>query len=389
MTRSPSRIPPTAYTIRSSLKTSVQSSHETRIVSSLISDYPVLLTSEVGLQLVPILRDVAQARQSDEAVIVLDEAACGPAPVANITALLNGAGLAVLGAPIVVSGSESSKSVDEAIRICSELVERGTRRRTMLVAIGGGGICDLVGFVASIFMRGLPYILFPSSLLAQVDAAIGGKVAVNFGGQKNLVGAFAHPSAVVADVSLLETLPPRALSAGIAEVIKVAVIGCPELFDVVERAGSHPASAVLSEIVRLAIAEKLRQLETDPFEVNELDRLLNFGHCVGHAIEAELGYELLHGECVAIGMAVATRISYRLGLCDRGTLDRIQRQLEAYALPTEVPRQSWARVWAHLERIARVRNGNLRLVVPLEIGAATVLPNWPEALSLADVAVRI
>ncbi|MET9887450.1 3-dehydroquinate synthase family protein [Streptomyces sp. NPDC006430] len=297
-------------------------------------------------------------------------------------------GLSVLGTS-TLTGHESSKSVDSTLRMWDELSTAGVLRRTLVVGIGGGVTCDVTGFIASTYMRGVPYALLPTTLMAQVDAAIGGKTGVNLHGQKNLIGAFYHPIGVVIDPDAVRSLPDRILAAGLAEVIKVAVIGSPELFEMVAVADLHDFRsdpALARAVVRLAIREKLRQLSCDPMELGDLRRTLNFGHCVGHAIEAELGYAWLHGECVAAGMAVASRLGERMGHAAPALVSRILDTLARLGLPLRVPDEISEVVWDHLVRIERVRNGNLHIVVPGgKIGACVSLPAWPVEVAWDDV----
>nr|WSX53884.1 3-dehydroquinate synthase [Streptomyces sp. NBC_00974] len=287
-----------------------------------------------------------------------------------------------------LTGQESVKSIGSVRRIWREMSAAGVLRRTLVVGIGGGVTCDVTGFIASTYMRGVPYALLPTTLMAQVDAAIGGKTGFNLHGQKNLIGAFRHPVGVVIDPDTVRLLPDRVLANGLAEVIKVAVIGSPELFETVaattlEEVRSDPVLA--GTVVRLAVREKLRQLSRDPMEVGDLRRPLNFGHCVGHAIEAELGYSWLHGECVAAGMAVASRVGERTGHTDRALVSRILDILVRFGLPIHVPDGFDQVVWKHLARIERVRNGALHIVVPERLGTSVSLPTWPTEVAWNDV----
>ncbi|TYB39691.1 3-dehydroquinate synthase [Micromonospora sp. AP08] len=296
-------------------------------------------------------------------------------------------GLATLGTSSL-TGQESDKGIESVQRIWREMSSAGVLRRTLVIGIGGGVTCDITGFIAGTYMRGVLYALLPTTLMAQVDAAIGGKTGINLHGQKNLIGAFYHPIGVVIDPDAIRSLPDRVLASGLAEVIKVAVIGSPELFETVATAtlGNFRSDPALAwAVVRLAIREKLRQLSRDPMEVGDLRRPLNFGHCVGHAIEAELGYDWLHGECVAAGMAVASRLGARTGHTDPDLVARVLAVLERLSLPVHVPDEVTQAVWDHLVRIERVRNGSLHIVVPKGLGATTSLPSWPAGVAWQDV----
>jgi 3-dehydroquinate synthase len=283
---------------------------------------------------------------------------------------------------LIVPPGERSKSRSTASRLLDGLRRVGAERRTMLLAVGGGVICDLVGLVASLYMRGLPYVNVPTTLLAQVDGAIGGKVAVNHPEAKNLLGAFYHPVQVLVDVDLLRSLPRREVSNGLAEVVKVAVLADPRLFALVETLDLAGADT-MAEIVRRSIAAKLALLADDPFE-RDLRRVLNFGHSIGHALESSTGYRTYrHGEAVSVGIAVATEVSAQAGICTADTRNRIIDTLRRLALPTAVPDTLFDSVWQHIEIIRRIRNGSLNFVVPADVGAVEILDSLSRSAYLS------
>ena len=211
------------------------------------------------------------------------------------------------------------------------------------MALGGGVIVDMVGFVASAFMRGLPYVNVPTSLIAQLDAAIGGKTGIDYDGSKNLLGAFYHPAAVLIDPDLLATLPDREIRSGLAEAVKVGMLH-PPLFAKLESLELDRAGD-LDVVIREAVLCKMRLLRDDPFE-QSLVRLLNLGHSIGHALEAATGFVAYrHGEAVAIGIAVATAISRSRGLCSAETKDRILGCLGTCGLAVSLPLPLAAATW--------------------------------------------
>lgn len=275
---------------------------------------------------------------------------------------------------LVVAPGEASKSLNTAFKLLDELHKRGTERRTLLVGFGGGALCDLVGFVASIYMRGIPYVLIPTTLIAQIDSAIGGKVGVDHARVKNLFGSFYSPLFVLIDPELLQSLPTEELSSGLAEALKVAIIASKDLFEELECMGPIKDAAdvepeLLESVIRQAVRTKLALLENDPFEL-DLNRPLNFGHSIGHALEAVTDYQVYrHGEAVAVGIAIATRIARQRGDCSWNTYERILRYLMCLELDTMIPVMLVQPVWEHLEHIRRVRNGLLRFVIPKDIGA--------------------
>jgi 3-dehydroquinate synthase len=278
-----------------------------------------------------------------------------------------------------VPPGERSKQLDTACRLLDWLADSDLRRRDVLLAVGGGVVCDTAGWVASAYMRGVPYINVPTTLMAQVDAAVGGKVGVDHGRGKNLVGAFYQPAAVVSCLAYLQTLDPRQCRNGLAEVVKKGVIASPELFAFVE--AEYPALLArrpdpLAVLVRAATAVKCALVERDPYE-QDLCRPLNFGHTVGHAVETVTGYRpVLHGEAVAFGMAVAVRIATARGLLARRVADRILSLLTAIGLPVSRHELSApvseTRLLAALEKVRQVRDGRLRFVLPVDLGEVCI-----------------
>src|SRR5574337_2001017 len=236
-----------------------------------------------------------------------------------------------------VPTGERAKSLRYAAGLYRTFLRNRMDRRSAVVALGGGVIGDLAGYAAATFLRGLPLVQVPTTLLAQVDSSVGGKVAVNLPAGKNLVGAFYQPSLVVADVQTMKSLPPRQMRAGLAEVIKYGMIADRELLAYVEthldsilRAEEEP----LTHLVTRSCAIKAHVVEQDEREEG-MRAILNFGHIVGHALETAAGYQrLLHGEAIAIGMMVATMLSVNRGLCEHKELDRLRTLLVRIGLPT-------------------------------------------------------
>ena len=241
---------------------------------------------------------------------------------------------------IFVPDGEEHKDLNSLGTIYDRLVEERFERGSFLIALGGGVIGDLAGFAAATFLRGIPYIQVPTTLLAQVDASVGGKTGVNHRAGKNLIGAFYQPRLVLIDVAVLRTLPRRELVAGMAEVIKYAVIEDSQLFDLLEQKLERLVDLdrdLLVDTIAASCEIKARVVEKDERE-EDYRSVLNFGHTIGHALESLTGYKrFLHGEAVAIGMAQAAAISRRLGLCDQEALKRIHRLIARTGLPTGLP----------------------------------------------------
>ncbi len=241
---------------------------------------------------------------------------------------------------VVIEAGEPSKTLATVERIYDAALSAGIERSAVVVALGGGVVGDVAGFAAATLLRGLRVVMIPTTLLAQVDSSVGGKTGVNRPQGKNLVGAFHQPSLVIADPLVLETLPEREYRAGLAEVVKTAVILDAELFDLLEsRTGEigRRDPELMTDVVARCVELKAMVVERDERE-GGLRRILNYGHTVGHAIEQATDYgRYLHGEAVAMGMVAAARISTRLGAATGEDADRIVRLLAALGLDTEIP----------------------------------------------------
>lgn len=275
-----------------------------------------------------------------------------------------------------VPDGEEYKSLEWAGHLYRKLLPLGLDRQSPLIALGGGVIGDLAGFVAATFMRGLPYIQIPTSLLAQVDSSVGGKVAVNLPEAKNMVGAFYQPHLVVSDVRLLQTLPPREFQAGLAEVVKYGVIADKAFFEWLE--GNLPSILRQEEEVLIYLVRTSCQIKARVVEVDERDEglraILNFGHTVGHAIEAATGYrQYTHGEAIAIGMMVAARLSHHLGLCSKEVPLRLLALLQRIGLPTQLPIKPEI-LLKSIYYDKKVKEGVTHFVLTKDIGSVTVTP---------------
>jgi 3-dehydroquinate synthase len=294
---------------------------------------------------------------------------------------------------VLLAGGEPSKSPDHYLGLVERLHEIHFDRRAVLINLGGGIVTDVGGFLAATYMRGVAYVNVPTTLLAQLDAAIGGKVGVNMPWAKNFLGAFAHPRAVFCDPAVLTTLNRREMAAGVAEALKVAIIGDPQLFELLETESANIIGAqdamLLGEVVARSSEGKIALLAPDPYERN-LRRALNLGHTFGHALEVQTGYDrLLHGEAVGFGLAVATAVARRRGVCSRNTLERVFRALDAYGLPPRVDRADLLATCSRLHEIRLVRGRKLNFVLPHEIGEVEIVAEVSDgeiAQALEDIA---
>ncbi len=284
--------------------------------------------------------------------------------------------------PILVPSGERSKSLSMAGRVASELLERGADRRSLLVALGGGVVGDLGGFVASTYMRGIDYVQAPTTVLAQVDSALGGKTAVNIGAMKNLVGTFCAPRLVLSDPAVLASLPPRAFQSGLYEAVKHAILSGPALFTWMEGKvkGLRPAQTpVLEILVARAAQVKVDVVSRDEREA-ALRRVLNLGHTYGHALEEATGYRrFLHGEAVAWGMLLVTRLAELVGVLDPAAGRRIARLVRAVGPLPPLGRLKEEKVLGLLVRDKKTVGGKIHWVLPEGIGKVRVTPDVPEA----------
>lgn len=266
---------------------------------------------------------------------------------------------------------EETKTRATWAAISDELLARRLGRDTTLVALGGGVVGDVVGFVAATYMRGVPFVQVPTTLLAMVDASVGGKTGVDTPHGKNLVGAFHRPSAVVIDPSVLETLPPQQLRAGFAEIIKHGAIADADYFSSVramlERTNVAAQSGVLAPVIERSVMIKLSIVAGDERE-SGLRKVLNFGHTIAHAVEAATNYRVLHGEAVAIGMIVEARIAERIGVANHGTAEEIARACVAAGLPTTMPSLDADAVLEFTHADKKARGGRVEYALPIRIG---------------------
>jgi len=278
----------------------------------------------------------------------------------------------------VVPDGEQAKSLRWASSLYDRLLDARFERGAMLLALGGGVVGDLTGFVASTYLRGITFVQIPTTLVAQVDASIGGKTGVNHSKGKNLIGTFYQPKLVFTDVAALRTLPKRELIGGLAEVVKYGVIADPGLFAYLERHSSEVLkydSEALKQIVTRSVRIKADVVGKDEREAG-LRRILNYGHTLGHAIETVTGYRRYHhGEAIAIGMTFAARLAVRSGLCDEGLATRQEQLLARFGLPTSLPpRTDRQRLMAAMALDKKVKGGRLHFVLPEGLGSVSVLP---------------
>lgn len=272
---------------------------------------------------------------------------------------------------ITFPAGESAKTLESIQEMWRGFLQAGLDRKSTVVALGGGVTGDMAGFAASTFMRGVAWVGVPTSLLAMVDASLGGKTGIDVPEGKNLIGAFHSPSLVLADPSLLASLPDAELRSGLAEVVKHGIISDPGLFELCAT-GCEAVKSDLGGIVRRAMAVKIAVIEADPYE-RGLRAALNLGHTVGHAVELASGFKLRHGEAIAIGMVVEARLAERLGRAQGGLSEQIAVILAELGLPTQIPPElARGAILQAMKTDKKKASGVVKFALPVAIGKVEV-----------------
>ncbi|HVN55589.1 MAG TPA: 3-dehydroquinate synthase [Anaerolineaceae bacterium] len=274
------------------------------------------------------------------------------------------------GGPVMIPAGESSKTIASTVGLWSRFLEQGLERKSTVVSLGGGVVSDLAGFAAAVYLRGIHWAAVPTTLLAMVDASLGGKTGVDLPQGKNLVGAFHAPGLVWIDSDALQTLPPAELRSGMAEVVKHGVIGDPDLFAACTRVklDAPLSSAEWEGLVSRAVAVKVRTIQADPFEKG-VRAALNLGHTIGHGIEQASHFSLRHGEAVAIGMVLEARLAGRIGLAEDRLADQIREALSGLGLPVRIPPEiPLAGILEAMAYDKKKTGGRLRFALPVRIG---------------------
>ena len=325
---------------------------------------------------------VTRMRRASNGVIITDSNVEDPYAV-RVAQSLVAAGACV--DVLVVPPGEQTKSVEAAEDLWQKMSDLAIDRKAVVIAVGGGVVGDLAGFVAATYARGLALLQIPTTLLAQVDSSVGGKVGVNLPSAKNIVGAFWQPLAVLIDTSVLGTLPDREYRAGLAEVVKYGVIMDASLFEYleanIEQLKARDA-AVLEHVIARCCRLKADVVEQDEREETGQRAVLNYGHTYAHAFETVTGYErLLHGEAVAVGMLCASRLAERLKRIDHRTTERQEQLLAALDLPVTLEGIDEEDVLAAMGRDKKVERGRLKFVLPTKLGHVELV----EGVNAADV----
>lgn len=340
------------------------------------TQYPIHIGTDLLERADLILPHLAQKK-----VAIVTNEVVAPLYLARLQSSLEQAGVQVL--TVVLPDGEANKTWDSLNLIFDMLLEHGAERKTTLIALGGGVVGDMTGFAAACWQRGAPFIQIPTTVLAQVDSSVGGKTAINHPKGKNMIGAFHQPRLVLADMTLLDTLPQREVAAGIAEIIKYGLLGDATFFSWLET--NMPALLrrdcdALTYAVKRSCEMKAEIVAADEKELG-VRALLNLGHTFGHAIETGVGYgSWLHGEAVAVGMLLAAETSYLLGELAAEEVTRIAALLEAAQLPTHAPDLGFTQWMSLMSHDKKVENGVPRFVLLPKLGQAEIRSNVPVAV---------
>ena len=323
----------------------------------------------------------AEVGLKGKCLIITDEHV-GPLYAGPAVASLEAAGFPV--AVETLPAGEQTKCGDEVFRLYSRCIEAGLDRKSFIVALGGGVIGDLAGYVAASYLRGIPFVQVPTSLLAMVDSSVGGKTGINLPEGKNLVGAFYQPELVLADLDTLKTLPPREYRAGLAEIVKYGIIYDAPFFDMLEASVNLLAdvgnAGLLAKVVGRCCEIKAEVVAQDERE-GGLRAILNFGHTAGHALEKVAGYgEYVHGEGVAIGSVFAARASVALTGLPQAECDRIEKMFADLELPVRAPEYDWPRLRDAMKVDKKTVGGMPKFVLASKIGTVSFGEDVPEAL---------
>lgn len=351
---------------------------------------PESYTIYIGKDLTESILSVLRAKPYSKKALLVTDSHVGPLYGASVRSVLRQAGLEVN--LYEVLAGEHTKNLAEAEKLYTRCIELGLDRKSPIFALGGGVVGDLTGFVAATYMRGVPFVQLPTSLLAMVDSSVGGKVAVNHALGKNLIGSFYQPDAVFMDLSMLDSLPKREIYTGLGEIVKYGMIYDVAFFDfLVQHA---------EEVLRLA-CEPTRHMIARSCEIKAavvsqdekeagLRRILNFGHTMGHAIEKETGYiRYNHGEAVAIGMAGAADISVQMGLLQEADAQRIDRLIEAMHLPLHAEGCAVDAMYADIFHDKKTIGGKVNWVLLDRIGHAVCRNDVPESVVRRAMQARI
>ena len=339
--------------------------------------YPIIIESGY---LAKIGEDLRERRIGKRYAVIVDDQVAGLYGQ-GFMEMLGSAG--IVAELLIFSGGEANKNLQTIGDLAGRLARSGFDRKDALIGLGGGVTGDVTGFLASAYMRGIPFVQIPTTLLAQVDSSVGGKTGVDIPEGKNLVGAFYQPRVVYIDIGVLRTLPREELLGGLAEVIKYGVIHDAQFFQFL--CDNRPEILQLDEELIMHTVYTCCQIKAEIVSQDEresgLRRILNYGHTIGHAVEGASDYTIIHGLAVAIGMAAAARLAVLAGLLDRQTAEKITENLVAYGMPVEIPQDlDRKRIRNYLLADKKTVGGRVHYVLPTAIGRTCIVADIDERL---------
>jgi 3-dehydroquinate synthase len=341
-----------------------------------LGGYPIL----IGRGLLPHLGNLLAEQVQPGSIAVVSDRVVANLYADCVLASLQEGGFHPFQCTISGPPGEAQKNLATVTALYERFLDGGLDRGDCVLALGGGTVGDVAGFAAATYLRGVPLVHVPTTLLGMVDSSLGGKVGVNLARGKNLVGAFKQPVLVVSDLDALVTLPPRELRSAYAEIVKTAMVGDADLFAHLERSGPEP----LDEVVAWCVKIKLAFVARDPEDHGER-QLLNLGHTFAHALEIGSAYQLNHGEAVSVGLALAAGLSARLELCPPELVERVNALLERLGLPTTFQGVDVPPLLATMAHDKKQRAGKLQFVLPFGVGEARLVSaeKVPEAALVA------
>jgi len=316
-----------------------------------------------------IIGEMLKTRRIHGTVLVVSDTNVAPLYAGRVLASLQSAGYTA--SKLVIQAGETHKTIETVLSIWHGCLDANMDRKSTIIALGGGVVSDMAGFSAATLMRGCYWIAIPTTMLAMIDASIGGKTGFDMPEGKNLVGAFYPPRFVLADPDVLSTLPERIFRAGLSEVVKHGIIADPDLFSLCSQ-GQKVITSHLAKVIRHAMAVKIQVIEEDPFE-QSFRAVLNFGHTIGHAVELVSKFNILHGEAVAIGMVAESKLAERLSIADTGLSDTLAETLSGLGLPVEIPKDLPTADLIHVMKMDKKKSeGIVRFSLPVKIGEVKV-----------------
>ena len=314
------------------------------------------------------LPDMLKERKLSTKILVVTDSNVDKYHGDDLVKTLESAGFTV--GKSVFEAGEKNKNLQTIAKIYDDCLKYKLDRKSVIIALGGGVTGDMAGFAAATYMRGVNFVQVPTSLLAQVDSSVGGKVGIDFGGSKNIVGAFYQPQLVYMNMSCLKTLPIREFTSGMGEVIKHGIIYDANFFEDIEQNLEKIFGLdtdKLKEIVKKNCSIKAAVVQEDETE-QDLRAILNFGHTIGHAIESVCEFSLLHGECVALGMVAVSQIAVKQGLINQDVMERIEKLIKKANLPIRISLLNKEKVYEEMFRDKKMTENKLKFVLPTEIG---------------------